>query len=244
MNPLHDRGDPSLRRGFRGRAVIFDLDGTLIDTAPDIACAVDRTLLDLGVPAAGEERIRNWVGDGAGKLLERALQHGGSTSDADPQRAMVLFLQHYAAVFTARSRPYDGVAATLERLAAQGRSLAVCTNKPARFVQPLLRHLGLARYFAACVGGDELPARKPDPLPLLHLAGVLGIAPRDCLMVGDSRNDVAAARGAGMPVVAVSYGYNHGADIRDDAPDAVIEAMDQLLPLLEPDPKQTVDRSL
>jgi phosphoglycolate phosphatase len=219
-------------------AVIFDLDGTLVDTAPDIAAAVDRALLDLSLPAAGLDRVRGWVGNGAAILLQRALRDAGVDSAEAQERALALFLRHYAEEFTARSQLYPGTAQALAGLAARGQRLAVCTNKPTSFVAPLLRHFGIARHFAFCVGGDDLPEKKPHPAPLLHLARQLGLPAGDCLMVGDSSNDVAAARAAGMAVVAVSYGYNHGAPIRDTHPDAVIDSLLELRSLIDavPDP--------
>ena len=231
--PLHPQREPAAEP-FGARLIIFDLDGTLLDSVPDIAAAVDRSLLDLGLPAPGEERVRRWVGNGAPKLLERALHHAGDRSSTTLDRALTLFLEHYGWAFTVRSRLYPGVAEVVARLAAEGRRLAVCTNKPSQFVVPLLEHFGLVGSFSAGIGGDDLPTMKPDPAPLHHLAARFGAVAEDCLVVGDSRTDVEAARAAGMPVVAVSYGYNHGADIRDSAPDATIDSMAQLPPLLAP----------
>lgn len=216
---------------FRCRAVIFDLDGTLADTVPDLAVAVDRTLADLALPAAGEERVRSWVGNGAKVLLERALQHAGGGS-SHLEQGLALFFEHYEREFTARSRLYPGVSATLSQLAGRGLRLAVCTNKPSRFVRPLLAHFGIERHFAAVIGGDDLPVKKPDPAPLQHLARALASSSDDCLVVGDSRTDVAAARAAGMAVAAVRYGYNHGEPIDDSRPDAAVDTFGQLAALI------------
>lgn len=221
---------------FRCRAVLFDLDGTLLDTLPDIAAAVDRTLLGLSLPAAGPLRVRGWVGNGVKLLMERALRHAGADPAATLQPALEAFAAHYAEDYTQRSTLYPGVAATLPALAARGLALAVCTNKPGRFVAPLLDHFGIGSYFSALVSGDTLPRQKPDPAPLLHLAGRLGLAAADCLVVGDSRNDVQAARAAGMAVAAVSYGYNHGEDIRDSHPDAVMATLAELPRLIAQEP--------
>ena len=218
--------------GFRCDAVLFDLDGTLVDSAPDITTAIDATLVALGQAPTGEALVRLWVGNGATRLLERALRHAGIADNARLEAARDLFFEHYAAHLADRSRLYDGVAPALEQLHASGLMLAVCTNKPARFVRPLLEGMRIDRYFSAVLGGDELAQRKPHPAPLLHLAGTLRVAPGRCLMVGDSRNDVEAARAAGMPVIAVSYGYNHGDDVRDCAPDAVVDSLLELLMLL------------
>ncbi len=221
-----------MRPPFHCRALLFDLDGTLIDTVPDIADAVDRALLDLSLPPAGLARVRAWVGNGAAKLLERALRHAGVSPEEMSVRALDLFLRHYGDEFTARSELYEGVADTLDRLAARGLRLAVCTNKPSAFVAPLLRHFHIDRYFTLSVGADDLPQRKPHPAPLLHLAAAFGLKPGECLMVGDSSNDVEAARAADMPVIGVSYGYNHGVPITDSRPDAVVDRFAQLAELV------------
>lgn len=223
-----------MRPRFYSRAVLFDLDGTLLDTVPDIAAAVDRALLDLGLPAAGPERARGWVGDGAGKLLERALRHAGADAAALQERALQLFLRHYSEEFTARSLPYPGAMEALQALSARGLRLAVCTNKPSAFVQPLLEHFGMARYFGLRIGADDLPQKKPHPAPLLHIAAAYGLTAEQCLMVGDSVNDMEAARAAQMPVAAVSYGYNHGGPIGDSRPDVVIDSLAQLPELIAP----------
>ena len=148
------------------------------------------------------------------------------------ERAHTLFLQHYAEEFTARSLPYPGTVQALEALRARGLQLAVCTNKPTIFVRPLLQHFDLARYFWLTIGADDLPQKKPHPAPLLHIATAFELTPAQCLMVGDSVNDVEAARAAGMPVAAVSYGYNHGGPIADSRPDVVIDSLAELPELI------------
>jgi phosphoglycolate phosphatase len=223
----HSTGRPQ----FHCQAILFDLDGTLADTVPDLAVAVDRMLLDLGLRPAGEARVRSWVGNGATRLLQRAL-HDADASAIPIEQALSLFLKHYGYEFAVRSRLYPEVAATLRQLAARGLRLAVCTNKPAKFVRPLLAHFGIEPLFSAIVAGDDLPRKKPDPAPLRHLADQLKVSIAACLMVGDSRNDVEAARAAGMPVAAVSYGYNYGENIRDSNPDLVIDAFGDLANLI------------
>lgn len=207
---------------FDASLIIFDLDGTLVDSVPDIATGVDRSLADLGYAPAGDSRVREWVGNGSLKLMERALAAAGA-EPALLAEAHAHFLRHYAECLDERSTLYPGVEEALEHLRQRELTLAVCTNKPARFVRPLLEKLGIAGYFEILLGGDELPAKKPDPLPLLHLAERFARRVEQCLMVGDSVNDVDAAHAAGMPVVAVSYGYNHGVDIRDCAPNLVLD---------------------
>ncbi len=220
---------------MRYKTLIFDLDGTLVDTAADIAAAVDQVLAELGRAPAGESKIRTWIGKGAPQLLESALQHSGRASPVELESAALRFAECYSRDFRSRSRLYPGVADTLPRLAARGLQLAVCTNKPGRFVKPLLDHLGIGDFFTVMLGGDALPEKKPHPAPLLHIARQLSTDIGDCLLVGDSSTDIEAARHAGMAVVAVSYGYNHGIDIRDCDPDTVIDSIAELVGLLDAD---------
>ena len=216
------------------QGLLFDLDGTLVDSAPDLARAVDRMLADFGYPPVGEARVRNWVGNGAARLVQRALtgEMDGAVDDKLAADALERFFLYYGNDLCGASRLYDGVAAAVTALRAEGYRLAVVTNKPARYAEPLLRGLGIADCFAAVVGGDTLPFKKPHPQPLLHAAELLGCSVDRTLMVGDSRHDIQAARAARMPVVCVPYGYNHGKDIRDYSPDSVIDNLQQLLPML------------
>ncbi|MCC5810062.1 MAG: phosphoglycolate phosphatase [Ectothiorhodospiraceae bacterium] len=204
--------------------LLFDLDGTLIDSAPDLADAVDRMLEQLGRAPAGEAQVRRWVGNGAQKLVMRALT-GDMHGDPDPeltQRALALFLESYRRQLSLRSRLYPGVREGLDRLLADGYRLACVTNKPEALARPLLEELGLGCDLPVIVGGDTTAEKKPSALPLQFAMGRLGSTTSNTMMVGDSRNDVEAARNAGVPVVCVPYGYNHGGDIREAAPDAVV----------------------
>ena len=215
--------------------VTFDLDGTLVDTAPDLATAVDATLRAQGLPAPGIDKVRRWVGNGAERLVRRAIADGDDDATLDEalvEATLHGFLRRYRESFTARSRPYPGARRVLEALRACGTALACVSNKPSAFVEPLLAALGLGGFFALVLGGESLPRKKPDPLPLRFAMEQLGVPPGRTLHVGDSENDVLAAQAAGVPVVAVTYGYNHGRDIRTTRPDAVIDRLDELLPLL------------
>ncbi len=212
------------------RAVLFDLDGTLVDTVPDLAACVDRTLAELGVPARGEAAVRTWVGNGVERLIDRALA-GRMEGGAEPglrARALARFLELYERHACERSRPYPGAAEALARLHRQGIRLACVTNKPQRPAEALLAHFGLDAFLERVVGGGRLAHVKPHPEPLLHALAELAVEPGAAVMVGDSSNDVAAARAAGIAVVCVGYGYNHGRDIRECAPDAVIERLADL----------------
>ncbi len=214
--------------------ILIDLDGTLVDTVPDLALAVNVMMERLGMPVYEEQQVREWIGNGVDRLVRRALvgAYEGEPSQALFQRGYPVFMQAYEENVCQDSRPYPGVVEGLERLRAAGYPLGCVTNKAARFTEPLLEKLGLDKYFQITVSGDTLAKKKPDPEPLLYAAGFFKVPPVECLMVGDSINDVQAARAAGFRVVCVNYGYNHGQDIRDARPDAVIDSLDQLPELL------------
>lgn len=212
------------------KMVVIDLDGTLVDTAPDIAEAANRTLRELGLPERDPAAVAGWIGNGVARLVKRALT-GEMNAEPDPalyEQAHALFLRHYQENLTRRSRPFPGVVEGLEWLKASGFDLVCITNKSERFTLPLLRALDLAGYFGLILSGDSLPRQKPDPLPLEHACRHFGIGPQHGVLVGDSANDIQAARAAGMPVICVAYGYNHGHDIRAARPDAVIGSLAEL----------------
>ncbi len=212
------------------RAVLFDLDGTLVASAPDLATAVNGALLDLDREPVSESRIADWIGNGARRLVARALT-GEVMADPEPdlwERAMARFNAHYAACLADRTRLYPGVRATLAQLAAHGLALGVVTNKPACFTGPVLRAMGLADWFGVIVAGDTLGARKPDAAPMRYAAGTLGVPAEATVMVGDAMTDVGAARAAGMAMIWVPYGYHRGDDILAEQPEAVAERFEDL----------------
>jgi phosphoglycolate phosphatase len=188
----------------------------------------------LGRPPRGEAAVRNWVGNGVERLVQRALTGDldGEASDDDYARAYPLFLELYAENTSGRSALYPGVREGLELLGRLGYRLGCVTNKAAQFTEPLLADMGIRDAFELVVSGDTLPEKKPSPLPLLHAAEWFGVEPARALMVGDSISDVKAARAAGFAIICMSYGYNHGRDIRDFGPDAVIDSMTELDRLL------------
>ena len=214
--------------------VLIDLDGTLIDSVPDLAYCVDALMVELGLPARGEPKVRRWVGNGIERLVKRALidRLDGEPDQLLLDKALPIYLQLYKDNLSKRSRLYPGVKEGLQFLHGAGYKLGCITNKAAAFTEPLLKDLGIYDYFRIVVSGDTLPVKKPDPLPLLHAAQFFKVEPAQALMVGDSISDVKAARAAGFQVVCVSYGYNHGQDIRDARPDAVIDSMAELSVLL------------
>lgn len=217
--------------------VLVDLDGTLVDSAPDLTVCVDAVLARLDRPPCGETGVRRWVGNGVDRLLHRALTGDmDSTADADLfSRARKEFLRLYECHNGRHSRIYPGVVEGLDFLTGLGCRMGCVTNKPACFTEPLLHRFGLDRYFTLILSGDSLPARKPDPLPLRHAARYFDVAPGDSLLIGDSINDIRAARAAGFRIVCVSYGYNHGEDICHAGADAVVDSLAELAGLLADD---------
>lgn len=217
--------------------ILIDVDGTLVDSVPDLAWCVDELMRRLGRAPHGEARVRNWVGNGVERLTRRALigQLEGEPSDEEFDRAYPIFLELYAENTSKRSLLYPGVREGLDFLQSAGYRLGCVTNKAAQFTLPLLGDLGVRERFQVIVCGDDLPEKKPHPMPLLFAAERLGVAPERSLMVGDSRSDVKAARAAGFQIVCMSYGYNHGEDIRHYHPDAVIDSMTELETLLPRD---------
>lgn len=215
---------------FEVSAVAFDLDGTLLDTIDDLASAVNGLLTEFGHEPLPTATIRTMVGKGMANLVRRALAQARhvapeSIDDATVNTALVDYQQRYAAVLGRGTRSYPGLAESLRRLKMMGFPLAVVTNKAARFVRPHLEQAHIAHYFGLIVGGDTLGKRKPDPAPLLHVASAFGIAPARLLMVGDSINDVAAARAAGCPVVVLPHGYSEGLPVQNLEADAIVPTL-------------------
>lgn len=206
--------------------VVFDLDGTLVDSAGDIAEALNRTLQDWHLPRVPEATVLTWIGDGVRRLVQQAFDAAGSPVDLD--EVMPGFMVHYRECLLRSPRLFDGVTEALEQLRERNVPLAICTNKPSALVPPLLRHLGISDAFALVLGGDSLPQRKPDGEPLRHIAAHFGLLPAQCLMVGDSLTDYHAAVDAGMPVALVRYGYPRGLDLDHAQAVAVMDDLREL----------------
>lgn len=217
------------------KLILIDLDGTLVDSVPDLAYCIDEMMKVLGREPWGLEKVRTWVGNGVERLVMRALTDTlwEDPRDQDFQQALPIFMELYAANNSGRSCLYPGVTDGIDYLKANGYRVGCVTNKAEAFTLPLLKAMGIFDCFDLVVSGDTTPKKKPDPMPLLYAAEKLGAEPVDCLMIGDSMHDVQAARNAGFQVVCVPYGYNHGHDIREAKPDAVIESLAALKPLLE-----------
>jgi phosphoglycolate phosphatase len=215
---------------MRGHTIVFDLDGTLVDTAPDLIDAANHVLAAMGLPAVADADLRPSISFGARAMIVKGLDLAGVASyEAEIDRHLDAFLRHYSANIAVRSRPFEGVVAAIERLRAAGARIALCTNKREGLSRQLLGELGLLDLFHGLAGRDTFPVCKPHPD---HLTGAIRLAGGDtrrALMIGDSDVDIATARAAGVPVIGVSFGYTH-APVATFDPDAVIDHYDELLP--------------
>jgi phosphoglycolate phosphatase len=220
---------------FAPKLVLSDLDGTMIDSVPDLGYAVDTMMQQLDMPLPGEAKVRHWVGNGVERLVKRALvgQLEGEPEMTLYERALPLFKQIYAQCNGQHSVLYPGVLDGLNWIKNQGYTLACITNKAEQFTIPLLQALHIHDKFELILSGDTLPQKKPHPAPLLYAAQFFQTDPHESLMLGDSINDVQAARAAKFHIICVSYGYNHGQDIHDAQPDAVIDSFSELPQFLE-----------
>jgi phosphoglycolate phosphatase len=217
-------------------AILFDLDGTLVDTAPDLAAAMNAVLVHFGRSPVDVDAVRHMVGHGARRTIARGLQLTGGGSEALVEAGFPLFIDHYTANIAVGSRPWPGVETALDQLAGKGAVAAICTNKPVALAEALVAALGWSGRFAAILGGDSLPAKKPDPLHVKQTLARAGGVPARAVFVGDSAVDVAAAQGADLPAILTSFGYSDvpaaklGADIIIDHFDALLPAIDRVAP--------------
>ena len=198
---------------FSPRAVLFDLDGTLLDTIADLADAANLALAELGRPARTQDEIHSFVGKGIPHLVRRCMTEGTQASEAEIEQAVAVFRRHYAQVNGVRTRIYPGVTDTLDGMRARGLRLAVVTNKAEAFTMPLLERMAIAHYFDTVISGDTLAVKKPDPAVVYLACERLGVSAAEALMIGDSANDALAAQGAGMPVLLVTYDYSEGVPV-------------------------------
>ncbi|MGX9461093.1 phosphoglycolate phosphatase [Shewanella sp. A14] len=211
------------------RAIAFDLDGTLIDSVPDLTAATNATLAQNQYPPVTEALVLSWVGNGAQVLMQRALSYVSAMPENSPElqtlleQTMPQFMHHYGEHLQKHSRLYPGVLATLQQLKQAGFKLAIVTNKPYRFTVSLLTSFGLDGLFCEVLGGDSLAKMKPDPMPLQHLLKQWQLDEAHLLMIGDSKNDILAAKAANVMSIGLTYGYNYGEDIGLSNPNAVCE---------------------
>ncbi|MGV8927012.1 MAG: phosphoglycolate phosphatase [Ewingella sp.] len=211
--------------------VAFDLDGTLVDSAPGLTDAVDMALKSFGLPAAGIERVSTWIGNGADVMVERAVRWAeGDVSPEFCQKIREKFDHFYAETAESGSRLYPQVKETLAALHAQRMPMGLITNKPTPFVAPLLNSLDIEEYFSMVIGGDDVVQKKPHPTPMYLMLAKLGLRASELVFVGDSRNDIQAAQAAGCRCVGLTYGYNYGESIALSKPDRVLEHFADLLP--------------
>ncbi|MFC4296511.1 phosphoglycolate phosphatase [Castellaniella hirudinis] len=206
--------------------ILFDLDGTLLDTIPDLADAANAMRQDMGLAPIAESTIAAYVGKGVEQLVIRTLGHEGKPASVDMvMRGLARYQDHYRALNGQRSRIYPGVVAGLQAFRDQGARLAVVTNKSTEFTLPLLRQMGLDGYFDVVVCGDTCERKKPDPMPLFHTCDLLGITPAQALFIGDSINDALAANAAGIRVLTLPYGYNEGRPVQELPVDAIVTSI-------------------
>jgi phosphoglycolate phosphatase len=215
-------------------AIVIDLDGTLLHTAPELSEAANLMLREMDYMPVSQELLASYIGNGISWLVKRALTGDmHATPDAALfEHAMPIFEKHYTALLL-QSKPFGGVIEGLDAMKAAGFRLGCITNKLARYTEPLLKGVGLAKYFEIILSGDTLPEKKPHPLPLLHAAKFFGVPVEKLLLIGDSLNDTVAARAAGCPVFCVPYGYNHGEPVETLDLDAVIDSLPAALPLIK-----------
>ncbi len=210
--------------------ILFDLDGTLVDSASDLYRAMNMSLNALQLPLVTETQVRNWVGKGTSIFCHSVLEHlTGQVDAAQHHLLLETFLKIYNADPCVLTQPFDGIIEFLQWAKAEGKMLICVTNKPEQPARSIVEALGMNQYFADVIGGDRFEERKPHPKQLLYCAEHYELDKTDILMVGDSVNDVEAARRAGIDCIVVSYGYNHGENIRDCQPQMVVDNLKELL---------------
>ena len=222
----HKKIMPQAKFPLHVSALLIDLDGTLLHTAPELAESANRMLRDMGRPAVSQTLLMSYIGNGIVWLVKRALT-GDMYAEPDAalfDRALPIFEKHYTELLL-QSKPFEGVIDGLNAMQAAGFRLGCITNKVARYTEPLLKGVGLAKYFEIVLAGDTLPEKKPHPMPLLHACKQMGVSPNLNLHIGDSRHDALAARAAGCPVFCVSYGYNEGYDVHAMDCDKVVASL-------------------
>ncbi|MEI7841716.1 MAG: phosphoglycolate phosphatase [Gallionellaceae bacterium] len=215
-------------------AIVIDLDGTLLHTAPELAESANRMLRDMGRPPVSQDLLMSYIGNGIHWLVKRALT-GDMHAEPDSavfDKALPIFEKHYTELLL-ESKPFPNVMVSLDAMKAAGFRLGCITNKVERYTAPLLKGIGMAHYFDIILAGDTLPEKKPHPMPLIHAAKFFGVPIEQLLLVGDSLSDMQAARAACCPIFCVPYGYNHGEPVETLNVDAVIADLTGVLPLIK-----------
>lgn len=211
----------------------FDLDGTLINTLPDLTLVINSTLAEANLPTATPDLVLTWIGKGADVFFANAIKWVNQPFADEQLRQLRQRFDHFYATYVCeKSELYPNVKSTLEALRANGYPLAVVTNKPTKLVQPVLQAFGIDHFFCEMLGGQSLPAIKPHPAPLYYLCGKFGLHPHEILFVGDSENDVIAAKTAGCEVVGLTYGYNYNVPIANANPTYVCEDFAEILTIV------------
>jgi len=218
------------------KVIIFDLDGTLIDSSPDLALAINHMLTTIGKDTFTLDEIHHWVGNGAQTLVKRALSGSAEISsnidEKEFEHALDIFLKFYAQNLAVKTVTYPHVLSTLKQLKEYGYKLAIVTNKPFDFVEPILKALKLKEYFEFHLGGDSLKEKKPNPAPLLYVCDKLKVSVDECVMIGDSKNDILAAQACKMQSIGLTYGYNYGEHISTHNPDVYFSDFSEIGKLL------------
>lgn len=215
------------------KVIGFDLDGTLVDSLPDLTLSVNQAFAEIGLPQASETLVLPWIGNGADVLISRAIEWSGAKLNAEQIKQLKYrFGFYYGENICNKSRLYPNVQQTLETLKQQGYILAVVTNKPTKHVKPVLAAFGIEHLFSELIGGQSLPAIKPHPAPLYYLCGKFGVYPKQILFVGDSKNDILAAHSAGCTAIGMTYGYNYNIPISESQPDWVFEDFADILTVI------------
>ena len=215
---------------FKYKAVFFDLDGTLLDSAKDLSFAIIVMAKQLKIVEPSLEQVKSWIGNGTLKLVERALNNAQMVpTNKELHNAFSIFSEAYRECVGEYSTLFEGVKPVLVKLLANNIKIACITNKPLEFTEFLLQQNMISQFFSVVCAGDNVEFKKPDPWPLIHASSRVGVEIENCLMVGDSQHDIKAARNAGCDVVAVSYGYNHGEDISLSKPDVVVDSFTEFL---------------
>lgn len=211
--------------------IIFDFDGTLIDSVPDLTLAVNILLSHYNLEPVTIEEATPFIGNGVKVLVERALKHAMPAEEVTKElfgEALEIYFKAYKENLCVDTYLYPGVLETLKYLHDKEYTMAICTNKPMEFIEPILKELSIERFFKYWIGGDSLPEKKPAAAPLLHIAANMNLDVKKCIMIGDSRNDIEAAKNAGMESIGLSYGYNYNEHISDYNPTKVVDNFAEL----------------